>query len=486
VKVVEEVFKTHDDPLKFVRQAYPWREAGTILENRVIEKWQEELLWKLGEEIYKKEQKDKDNYVIRGAVKSGQGIGKTTTLSWIIHWFMSTRENPQIIVTANTENQLKNVIWRELAKWHKLAFNKEWFEWTATSFYLKESPESWKAVAIPYNESRPEAFQGVHANDVLIIFDEASGVPEIIWDVVEGTIKTGRCIFLAFSNPTQNRGSFREAFGKYTHRWINVTVDSREVSFTNKEEIEQDIADYGEDSDYIRVRIKGEFPRSGASQFIPSDVIEKCLDYEELFYHDFNVIIGVDVARDGDDESVIYIRQGRKIHGSKYFRGLHGKELAVEVVKIAKKFNSTTILVDGIGVGASPLDFLRHFGYEPIDVQSGTVADDKIKYFNKRAEMYGKLLNAMYEGLDIPKKDSILLKEQLESITYRPGEIKVKLDRKIDIKAKGFSSPDRADALALTFAYDVNELIGNSRFASVEVRRKSGSSLTQLGGSNGK
>jgi hypothetical protein len=477
---LEEIFKTYDNPLKFVRQAYPWREAGTILENRQIEKWQEELLRKIGEQIYDKEQKNKDNYIIRAGVKSGQGIGKTCMLSWIIHWFMSTHENPQIIVTANTENQLKNVDWRELSKWHQMAFNKQWFEWTATSFYLKESPESWKAIAVPYNESRPEAFQGIHANDVLIIFDEASGVPEIIWDVVEGTMKTGRCIFLAFSNPTQNSGSFREAFGKYCHRWINVTVDSREVSFSNKEEIEQDIADYGEDSDYVRVRVKGEFPRSGSSQFISSHTIENCIKYDEQFYRDFNVVIGVDVARDGDDESVICIRQGRKVHGFLYFRGLHGKELAVEVVKQCTKWQTKTILVDGIGIGASPIDFLRYFGYQPIDVQSGGEAEDKIKYFNKRAEMYGKLQMMMWENLDIPEQDSIKLKEQLESITYKPGEMKVKLDRKIDIKAKGFSSPDRADALALTFAYDVNEIKENTHHAQIIVKRAGGSSLTKL------
>ena len=152
MNLLDEVFKTYNEPLAFVRQAYPWREKDSTLENRIIEKWQKELLEDIGDQIKAKEAIDPNNYVIREGVKSGQGIGKTACLSWIIQWFMSTRENPQIIVTANTENQLKNVDWRELSKWHQMSFNKQWFEWTATSFYLKDQPESWKAVAIPYNE----------------------------------------------------------------------------------------------------------------------------------------------------------------------------------------------------------------------------------------------------------------------------------------------------------------------------------------------
>ena len=475
--LLDEVFKTYNSPLTFVRQAYPWGEAGTILENRIIEKWQEQALRTIGEQIREKEKIDPTKYVIRLAIKSGQGIGKTCFLSWIIHWFMSTRENPQIVVTANTEHQLKNVDWRELSKWHQLSFNKDWFEWTATSFYLKEHPESWKAVATPYNESRPEAFQGVHDGDVLIIFDEASGIPQIIWDTVEGTIKTGRCIFLAFSNPTQNRGAFRECFGKNAHRWNGITVDAREVTFTNKEEFKKDIETNGIDSDYVRIRIKGEFPKIGSTQWISGDLVEKCFDYEEKFYHDFNVVIGVDVARAGDDESVICIRQGRKVHRFLCYRGIDdGRILAQYVVEQAKLWKTNTILVDGIGVGASPLDFLRMFGYkETIDVQSGKNAQNINKYRNIRSEMYGRLKASMIEGLDLPRDEhSTMLKEQLECLTYHYGEttMQIILDSKEDLKKIGFSSPDRADALALTFAYNVNEVKENSYFSSggIEVR----------------
>jgi hypothetical protein len=485
MNLLDEVFKTYNDPLDFVRCAYPWREAGTPLETRIIEKWQEELLRKLGEQIKAKEKINPENYVIRAAVKSGQGIGKTACLAWIIQWFLSTHEKPKIVVTANTENQLKNVDWRELSKWHQMLCIRDLFEWTATSFYLKEKPSLWKADAIPYNESRPEAFQGVHEGDVLIVLDEASGIPEIIWDTIEGTIKTGRCIVLAFSNPTKNRGSFREAFGKNAHRWINVTVDSREVSFTNKEEIEEDIRVNGEDSDYIRVRVKGQFPRVGDTQFISGDLVNKCFEFTDMTHHQFNVVIGVDVARGGDDESVICVRQGRKVHGFRCFRGLDGKTLATYVIEEARKWKTSTILVDGIGVGASPYDILRMLGYSPIDVQSGHRADDDVKYFNKRTEMYGKLKATMMEGLDIlENKDTLILKEQLECLTYQfTNKIQLKLDRKEDLKKQGFSSPDRADALALTFAFDINEAKESSNSNNIEIRhagKLTGSQLLKL------
>ena len=126
----------------------------------------------------------------RLAVASGHGIGKTCFIAWLIHWYMATRPDPQIVVTANTKNQLDSKTWRELAKWNKLALNGAWFEHSATKFSLKDSPDTWFTAAIPWTEHNSEAFAGTHEEHVLVLFDEASNIPKTIWDVVEGAMTT--------------------------------------------------------------------------------------------------------------------------------------------------------------------------------------------------------------------------------------------------------------------------------------------------------
>ena len=128
-------------------------------------------------------------------------------------------------------------------KWHKLARNKEWFVWTATKFYLRDDPETWFASAIPWSEERSEAFAGTHEDHVLVIFDEASAVADIIWEVIEGAMTTGECVWLAFGNPTRNTGRFRECWRKFRHRWITRRVDARTAKKANAAQIERRLTD---------------------------------------------------------------------------------------------------------------------------------------------------------------------------------------------------------------------------------------------------
>jgi hypothetical protein len=179
----------------------------------------------------------KDNQ--RTAVKSGHGIGKTAEIAWIILWFMSTRPNPQVLCTANTKNQLDGKTWRELSKWHGVAKNKDWFEKTATRFFLKSSPELWFAHAIPWSENKPDAFQGLHEKHVLVLFDEASGIPTQIWTAIEGAMTTEGARWVAFGNPVNNQGSFFECFNRFKHRWNPITVDSRNAKQADKNQIQQ-------------------------------------------------------------------------------------------------------------------------------------------------------------------------------------------------------------------------------------------------------
>ena len=217
------------DPLGFVMWAFPWGKEGTPLAptpqdpNPGPDVWQAEFLNELGQKCH-----DTLEGAIQFAVSSGHGIGKSSLVAWIILWFMSTRPNPQLVVTANTRTQLNSKTWRELAKWHRMALNKDMFEWQATTFKMVFAPKTWVATAIPWSENNPEAFAGTHEKYVLVIFDEASGIADIIWEVTRGAMSTDGAIWICFGNPTKPTGRFRQCFpgGNMAHRWVSRQIDS--------------------------------------------------------------------------------------------------------------------------------------------------------------------------------------------------------------------------------------------------------------------
>ncbi len=263
------------DPLGYVYFNWGWDfEAG-----EGPDKWQADVLNDIGEAMRlaaagQYGEAEEKMASVRIAVASGHGIGKSALISWILKWFAATRPHPQIVVTANTKNQLETKTWRELAKWNKKARDGHLFKWTATRFSREGHHETWFAAAIPWSKEKSEAFAGTHEAHVLFLFDEASIIDDIIWEVAEGAMTTPGTLWVAFGNPTQNTGRFRECFGKFRHRWITRQIDSRSAKMVNQAQVQQWIEDYGEDSDFVRVRVKGWFPRASVAQFIPSDVVE--------------------------------------------------------------------------------------------------------------------------------------------------------------------------------------------------------------------
>ena len=260
------------NPYAFVMWAYDWGK-GLLANEDGPDEWQKRDLIEIGNQFSR-------GGGIRKSIKSGHEVGKTTLAAWIIHWFISTKPFPQIVATANTKTQLETKLWRELAKWHNLSEHQYMFKWTATKFYHYLAPETWFAAAIPWNKEKAEAFQGTHEKYTLIIYDEASIIDDVIWESTDGSLSS-RGIWLVTGNPTKNTGRFRECWGRFRHRWEGTTVDSRGSSHADQERIKGWIEDYGEDSDFVRIRVKGEFPRASTAQFIPSDVVEVVLAAEE-------------------------------------------------------------------------------------------------------------------------------------------------------------------------------------------------------------
>lgn len=389
----------------------------------------------------------------RIAVASGHGIGKTALISWIIKWFLATRPDPQVVVTANTSNQLSSKTWRELAKWNAKSLDGKLYAHTATRFSLKGAESTWFASAIPWSEHNSEAFAGTHDKNVLMLFDEASNIAQVIWDVAEGAMTTDGARWVAFGNPTRNTGAFRECFGKFRHRWKTKQIDSRSAKMCNTAQIEKWIEDYGEDSDFVRVRVKGEFPRAGSNQFISSEYVEDCVKYRAEGYEDFPRVMAVDVARFGDDSSVIAVKQGRKLFPLEKHKGLGTMALSDKVVEAIGVWKPAAVVIDGVGIGAGVVDRVCQLGYSHIvtELNGGSAPIDGITYFNKRAEVWGLMKDALRVGMEIP--DDRELKDDLVGPEYGfTAKNQIQLEKKEDMKKRGLQSPDCGDALAMTFA----------------------------------
>lgn len=452
--MVDDIIKFYDDPYGYVMYAFPWGEPGSPLEKHDgPDTWQKEFLLKLGEEVKLRDNDPDVTTAIRFATTSGHGVGKSALVAWLLLWFYSTRAHPQGITTANTQNQLLTKTWRELSYWHNLAINKDWFEWTATRFYFKEHPSTWFAAAIAWSEHRSEAFAGMHAENVIAIFDEASGIPNIIWEVIEGAMTTPGAMLFVFGNPTQNVGMFRECFRKFKHRWNTFKVDSRTAKMANLQQINQWKEDHGEDSDFFLVRVRGEFPEKSATQFIPSSIVDAAIAYEASNYFSMPVIIGVDVARENDDKSVILVRQGRKIHEIRKYLGLNGVQLTHKISDIKAQYPQSTIFMDAIAVGSSPLDHCRLLNIKVIPIMGSHGSDNPLLQ-NKRVEMWFNMREWLSQGADIPNDPDLV--QDLIGIHqfYDRKTDKLKLEAKEDMKSRQ-GSPDVADALALTFAQAV-------------------------------
>ncbi len=222
-----------DDPYGFTMFMYDWG-CGQLSEWDGPDAWHKEVFARIREYLLGPE-----TMPLQIAISSGHGAAKTALMAWLVHWFMSCRAHPQVVVTANTESQLNTKTWRELAKWHKLALNAHWFDWTATSFYLKAHPETWKANAIPWSEHNTEAFAGTHEESVFVGFDESSKISDKIWEVTDGIFTTKKNIWVVEGNGTRNVGRFYECFHKNRKYWHTWNIDSRTCKAANKPYLER-------------------------------------------------------------------------------------------------------------------------------------------------------------------------------------------------------------------------------------------------------
>ena len=360
-ELAKDMGRFFDDPLGFVMYAFPWGE-GDLAGFDGPDDWQREFLEDWGEAIRTNNfdgVQPVDAYMC--ATASGHGIGKSALTAWIILFIMSTRPMAKGVVTANTSEQLKTKTWGELGKWKKKCITGHWFIYNNgkgnMNLYHADHPESWRVDGQTCREENSESFAGLHAADStpFYIFDEASAVPDKIWEVAEGGLTDGEPFWFVFGNPTRNTGRFRECFRKFRHRWRTRNIDSRTCARTNKKKIQEWLDDYGLDSDFFKVRVRGMFPSASDLQFIGSDIADSMLSAQILKRQVKGMpkIIGVDPAYDGSDEMAIYLRQGlfAKLLGT-YQKTDDDVRSAKIIAEFEDEYEADAVFIDyGYGTG---------------------------------------------------------------------------------------------------------------------------------------
>lgn len=455
-EVWRELAETNDDPWKFVVAAFPWGKGE--LEGKQPEDWQEELLKGVRDKLITYTE------AIQYARASGHGIGKSALVAWLILWAMTTREDTRGIVTANTQLQLTTKTWPELAKWHNLFVCRDLFEVTATAIFRKDKDreKTWRIDAVPWSrnkEIQTEAFAGLHNHGkrILIIFDEASAIADKIYEVMEGALtdKETEIMWFIFGNPTRNVGRFHAAFHKLRHRWDHKQIDSRSVTISNKDQLNKWIEDYGIDSDFVKIRVLGQFPMASDRQFISNALVEPARG-KHLTLDKYNfapTIIACDPAWTGGDEIVIVKRQGlASTLLAKFPKNDDDGLIAGYLARMEDDHKADAVFID-IGYGTGIYSFGKQMKRKWTLVSFAAKPTSE-GYLNKRAEMWGDMKQWLKDGGALPDDEQLCVE-----LTWPEGvprlDGKIVLESKEDMRKRGLGSPNRADALALTFAYPV-------------------------------
>lgn len=465
-----------DNVLEWVLFAFPWGSPGTPLEKyKGPRKWQCEEMNNMSAHIAQNKvlvANGQTPKVYKFAMTSGRGPGKSAFVAMITLWYMSCVLGGTAILSANNDTQLSGKTFGEIGKWRTLCLSGYWFEmnqkklipqpWFASELRRSKQLDDkyYYAEGVLWNEDNPDAFAGAHNdNGMLLIFDEASGIPQPIWEVSEGffTEPSIYRFWLVFSNPRRNTGAFFECFHSHRNYWNTRKIDSRQVEGLDHAPLQEIISKYGEDSDTARVEVKGEFPSQGDKQFISRGLVAEAtsreIDFDPSKFggeRHSPLVIGCDPARYGDDSTVIRFRQGRDARSipAIELKGADNMKVANILAEWIDKLDPDGVFIDA-GAGAGIIDRLREMGYKVHEVWFGSVSEEP-EFADHRTELWARMRDWLSGGMidGNPKLQDDLCAPEYE---FAGREDKIKLEAKEKMKKRGLSSPDHADALAVTF-----------------------------------
>lgn len=402
----------------------------------------------------------------RIAMKACKGPGKTCLLAWVAWWFLVTRDTPKMAATSISWDNLSDGLWAEMSKWgEKSTLIKEMFTITKTRIFYKHKPETWFMSARTWakgasGEQQANTLAGLHADNIMFILDEAGGIPDAVMAAAEAALSSGHdCKILMAGNPTHLEGPLYRACSSERKLWHVTEIssdpdDPNRTPRVSKEWAKEQIEKYGRDNPWVLVNVFGQFPPASFNALLGITDVEKSM-HTRHHEHDYAFMqkrLGIDVARSGADSTVIFPRQGLMAYKPVEMRNQNNNQIAARVMAAKFKWNSEAEFVDGTGgFGSGVVDALLLNGVSAQEIHFSSSAINPV-YANKRAEMHFLMAEWIKRGGSLPLDEG--LKRQLLAITYtfdKKGRFLIEPKEEIKAKLQG-ESPDKADALALTFA----------------------------------
>lgn len=395
----------------------------------------------------------------RIAIRSGHGTGKSSLLAWLLLWFGFTRSDGKIPTTAPTSHQLQDILAPEVNKWLDRMRRRGWAYLANQVTTTQEAirfPSGTFAALRTATKDRPEALQGFHAQDLLFILDEASGIDDVIFEVAGGALSTEGALVIMTGNPTRTSGYFYNAFHGQRAHWHTQRVACWESSQVAPDYIEQMRSQYGEDSNVYRVRVAGEFPEQEDDVLVPLYLAEAAIN-RDVALQRFASVWGLDVARYGDDDSALAKRRGNRL--LEPIKVLRKHDLMEVAGWVMAEYNAAEdedkpaeILIDSIGLGAGVLDRCRELGLPVRGINVGEAPSVDGKFLRLRDELWWRM-RTWFEGRDVAIPEDARLLGEITSVHYTlESSGKLRVEPKDQLKKRGLKSPDVAEALMLTFA----------------------------------
>ena len=430
------------------------------------------LVQKVADARYKKSlglklSKDQEKYagVFGISIRSGHGTGKDAWLAWIFIWLLFLFKDAQGLVTAPTSDQLKDILWTRLSMWIRKSKVELWrhIEIQTDKIFLKVNKREAFISARTCNvkasaDEQNETLSGRHGDYMVMAVDEASGVPNPVFGPIEGAMSGKMNFAILIGNPTRNSGYFFDTHNKHRHMWACLHWDCEK---SNIQEIvpgmdvfvERMKKKYSKDTNIYRIRVKGEFPKADPDSLIPLEWVMDAVDRDLEVVEGMPVIFGVDVARYGTDKSVILIRQGNVVIEILEFNKIDTMELTGWVSCAMADYNPNAVYIDIIGIGAGVYDRLRELGKNNVySVCVSETASEEDKFKKLRDELWWRLREKFEQRtIKIPNDDELI--GELSTIRYKPeSDGTIKVEGKPEMKKRGIESPNKADALCLTYS----------------------------------
>jgi hypothetical protein len=391
------------------------------------------------------------------SVASGRGIGKSVALSIIAMWTRSTQPGAKVLVTSNTDQQSKNTLWSPMVSLMKQSLISSWFDNTTELIYFTGSPEVASIKRLVWSESNVESVSGYHAKNMTYLCDESSAYPNTILANLYASCTEDNNRMLLTSNPTKTTGYYYDTFDR--DNWINHEIDSRSSQWTNKAQIDEMIAEYGEDSDYVRVQVKGQFPRNSSSSIVSPDILSRSMNGSKPNIQANHIkVLGWDLAGEGGDANTYVVRQGNWVeHVENLYLKSDDEEPAIQkCIELCIKYDIDKVFFDKTGMGFGLIARIKsrlpaHTEIVGIGFAESSYSPD---CYLMRSYIYKRLRDWFHDGGIIG--DRPIHREQLLATEYTMDDRgRLKLIKKDLIKANiSSASPDEADALALTCAYE--------------------------------